>query len=183
MTYLIGFYVVLGIIFTLLSFFIWICVENGRNEKIVEISNIGLKYMIKNYLLKSFQKVCVLLLKNRDGTQKTKITKETTRTNQSRFCEHYEKRLTEDLMGRARGLEIVQTIYENILKNNFEEMILFLFPDVVLSNNDYYKNLLLWASENTLNSPICMENQEAKNFLGELDKKMSRVVKEEVTWN
>jgi len=168
MGYQIAFWVVFAVILTILSVFIWLCVQKKRDDRILELSSIGLQFLLKNYLLKCFQKVCVLLIKSNNQIISIKLKSEDVSDQQDKFLKMYIDILTRKLLSFARGIDVIRKINDNVGLNQFSDLDLFLFPDQIILDNDYYKNLLYYASEKTLINPIEKTNQESKSYMHEL---------------
>jgi len=161
--YVIGFWTIFSFIWIILSIFIWLCVRKSKDDRIMQISSIGLEYLISQYLLKCFQKVSYLLVKNRRENL-LKMTTDSLSHQQNIFVQNYKQVLTTRLLKFVRGQDIVKTMYESIKMNNISAIHIFIFPDTILEKIDYYKNMLLLASFDK----ISISDQEAKNFLKDL---------------
>jgi len=168
-----GFWIVFGFILAILSIFIWLCVRKNQDDRIMQISSIGLGYLVNHYLNKSFQKVCVLLLRSDEHViLSPKIKSENIMEQQDKFIQKYRESLTKALLKFVRGQEIVEKVSLTVSKTRFEELDLFVFPDTLIDKNEYYRNILLLASEKTLAKPINKSNQESKEYIDVLAKKL-----------
>jgi hypothetical protein len=169
MNFEIGFWVIFGIIFTILAFFIWLCVRKTKDDRIMQVSSIGLGYLIHQYLVKSFQKVCLMLIKSNQNSDKISI--DTISIQQTKFVNLYKPIFTKELLKFIRGQEVLTSILVNISNTKFQDLDLFLFPDILISKNEYYNTMLFLASEKTMHSPLRKSNEDAKKYLDELIKK------------
>lgn len=174
MGYQIAFWVVFAIILTIISIVVWLCVQKKKDEHILKLSAIGLQFLLQSYLKKCFQKVCVLLIKSDNQIISKKLTSEDVSDQQEKFSKMYIDIFTPKLITFARGIDIIKNINDNVGLNQYTDLDLFLFPDQIIHDNDYYKNLLFYASEKTLIHPISKSNQESKSYIFQLanDNKM-----------
>lgn len=164
MNFEIGFWVTFCIIFTILAFFIWICVLKFKAERIMNISSVGLGYLIQQYLTKSFQKVSLLLIQSNKTTDKISI--DTISQQQTKFIEFYKPIFTKEILKFSRGNKIITSILDNV--NKTHDLDLFAFPDIIISKNEYYNTMLFLASNKTMQNPLSMSNQAAKEYLDSL---------------
>jgi hypothetical protein len=177
MGYQIAFWVVFSLILSILSIFIWLCIQKNKDDRIMEISSIGLQYLIKNYLIKCFQKVCVLLIKSKNQIISQKLKSEDITDQQDKFIKMFVNPLSIKIINFTRGQEIVKNINNNVSQYQFEKLDLFIFPDQLIIDNDYYKYLLLYTSEKTLIHPLEKTNQDAKIYLAQLMENTSESIK------
>lgn len=164
--YFIGFWTTFSFIIVILSIFIWLCIRKSTDNRILEISTIGLDYMINQYLIKCFQKLSYLLIAL--NNQNSKISFNQLLKLQNKFVKMYNLKLSKKLLYFVRGQDIVKNINDNIKKNNYKEIDLLIFPDTILLNMDYYKNLLNLSS---LNLNINKSDDESKIFIQNILKK------------
>lgn len=164
--YFIGFWTTFSFIIVILSIFIWLCIRKSTDNRILEISSIGLEYMINQYLTKCFQKLSYLLIAF--NMENSKVSFNQLLKSQSKFINMYNSILRKKLLYFVRGQEIVKNINDNIKKNNYKEIDLFIFPDTILLNINYYKNLLNFAS---LNLNIEKSDEESKLCIQNILKK------------
>jgi hypothetical protein len=129
------------------------------------MSQIGLQYLVSNYLSKSFQKVCLIILTREKDRILGKIVPEEVFQNQKLFIEKFASEITTFLLKFARGQDIIQTLNDNLCQARYEDMNLFLLPDVFLVKNEYYKIILEMASEKLIEKKIIKSNQGAKEYL------------------
>jgi len=167
MNFEIGFWVVISFIFTIMAFFIWLCVTKARDHRVKQISFIGLGYLIHQYLVKSFQKVCLMLIKTNQNSEK--ISANVISTQQTKFVEFYKPILTHELLKFVRGQDIINSLLLNISNPKFQDLDLFLFPDIIINKNEYYNTMLFLASEKTLHSALFLSNENAKKYLDNLN--------------
>lgn len=165
--YEIAFWCTVSILLSLMSFFIWLCVQKTRDDRIMKISKIGLEYLISNYLSKCFQKLCILLLNNEK--LQNKINKQNLLEHQTQFIHDFSKPFVKSILNYARGYEISEEISKNISLFTFEEINLFLFPDILVQNNDYYKELLGKTTRCIYQKSIDLDNQSSKEYIEKIN--------------
>lgn len=170
--YFIGFWTVFSITLIILSIFIWLCLRKSTDNRILQISFIGLEYLMTQYLYKCFQQICFLLIKN-GPNDILKINKITVNEQQDKFVNQYNQLLTIKLLKFARGQEIVKGMYDCLKKNDYTQIDLFIFPDTILINLDYYKNILYLSS---FSRKIQKSDQDAKNYIKDLIKYDIKIV-------
>lgn len=172
MNFQIGFWIIFGIIITIMTFFIWLCIQKNQDDHIMQISKIGLSYLLNQYLIKSFQKVCILLLLHSNKKPIIKnLNQEEISSQQIKFLELYKDSLTKSILKFARGKEVVSSIFQTINQKEFKDMDIFILPDVIISKNDYYKSILELSSKKTLEKALIMTNDDSKKYIDDLIKK------------
>lgn len=150
------FYFILIIFIVLI--FIWICIDSNYNNKIQEISWYGYHYLIQTYLVKSFQKV-TFLLKDIDEKSMNQF-----QQNQIDFVHKYTTIFCNKLLSFVRGSEICKQLHDHLYLTSFEKIDIFLIPDSLVNSNEYYKNLLYYASSKKIEKT----NDEAKIYLASI---------------
>jgi hypothetical protein len=83
--------------------------------------------------------------------------------------EFYKPILTHELLKFVRGQDIINSLLVNISNPKFQDLDLFLFPDIIINKNEYYNTMLFLASEKTLHSPLFLSNENAKKYLDNLN--------------
>lgn len=168
MNFEIGFWVVFSIVFGILSCVIWLCVEKTRSDRYMQISSVGLGLLVQQYLIKCFQKVCVLLLRFQKPVIKIQLNAEDISEFQRRFVEEYRPLFTTAILRFARGKDIAEQMLKTVNEGDFNKLDLFVMPDALVDKNSYYSRMLLLSSEKMLESPVEKNNEESKRYLDKL---------------
>ncbi|NDE13776.1 hypothetical protein EBZ80_02485 [bacterium] len=162
-TYQLGFWIQVSLVAILLVFIVWLAVERGLRDRRTRVADVGLEFLVSQYLRKSFQQVNYLLLRSTGGVPKLSITD--VNIQQTRFIEDVQQTLSRRLVRFVRGREIVSDLQTAMLRLEFKTTDIFILPDAVLSGLGFYKKMLFLASEKTLDEPLEMEDEEAKTFI------------------
>jgi hypothetical protein len=163
MEYQLGFWIQLSLVAVLLVFIVWLATERSTRERRTRVADVGLEFLVSQYLRKSFQQVNYLLLRSSGGVSKLSITD--VNIQQTRFIEDVQQTLSRRLVRFVRGREVVSDLRQAMLRRDFETSDIFLLPDAVLSGLGFYKKMLFLASEKTLDEPLEMDDEGAKAFI------------------
>jgi len=131
-----------------------------------KISIIGIEYLIHQYLIKSFQKVSLLLLKSKHT--KTNVSQEEVTQKENLFIQETKSSILEKLLYFVRSEDILNSININLSKTDYSQINLFLLPDVIIKDNQYYHHLLLHTSSIFSEKIIDLDNEQSKLFLAQL---------------
>jgi hypothetical protein len=134
----------------------------------MQISSVGLGFLVQQYLTKCFQKVCVLLLRFEKPGIKILLSAEDITEFQKQFVDQYRSVFTTAILQFARGKEVAEHMLKNVNERDFNKLDLFVMPDTLIENNQYYSQLLLFSSEKTLETPVEKSNEESKKYLDKL---------------
>lgn len=152
---------------SIIGIFIWFCLDTqSQNQKQI-ISSYGLEYLIKSYLVKSFQKVIWCLSQMHTHL----VPSSEIQVYQSQFVNQFTSSFTKKMFGFVRGSEISKSLLDNLYLGSFEKINIFLLPDIFVTSNNYYYHLLDKSSSCFMNKPIDMgdqNNETSKQYLANL---------------
>jgi hypothetical protein len=168
MNFEIGFWVVFSLVFGVLSCLIWLGIEKTRSDRYMQISSVGLGFLVQQYLTKCFQKVCVLLLRFQKPGIKIRLSADDITEFQKRFVDQYRSLFTSAILQFARGKEVAEQMLKSVNERDFNNLDLFVMPDTLVEKNQYYSQLLLFSSEKMLETPVEKSNEESKKYLDKL---------------
>ena len=161
--------------------FVWFCIDAATNARIQKVSSYGLEFLLKTYLMKSFQKV-IWLLSFQQHSIPSPPSSSIARVedSQAQFVERLTRELTQKMLRFVRGAEISKAIQETLYLGTFQTIDLFLIPDALLVSNEYYRDLLRDAmscfSPEEQKKVLDKDNTQAKHYLAELCKRSSPFV-------
>lgn len=162
-SYQLGFWIQVSLVAVLLVFLVWLATERSTRDRRTRVADVGLEFLVSQYLRKSFQQVNYLLLRSSGGISKLSITD--VNIQQTRFIEDVQQTLSRRLVRFVRGREIVSDLQAAMLKREFDTTDIFLLPDAVLTGLGFYKKMLFLASEKTLEKPVDVDDEQAKAFI------------------
>jgi hypothetical protein len=125
-------------------------------------------YLIHQYLKKSFQKVSLHLLQH-NLSDKKYITSNDIQKWEEKFITQVKKSILQRLIHFVRCSEILENINKNIsLSTEYSQINLFLLPDILITKNQYYHNLLLYSSSICSKQIINLNNEDSKMFISKI---------------
>ena len=159
-------YLFLSFCLCLFGIFIWFCMDTLSQNRKQQISSYGLEFLIKTYLVKSFQKIIWCLSKTHSSPLSDSSFIE---TQQSEFVVLFTSSFTKKMLDFVRGPEISKLLLDHLYLSSFESISIFLLPDIFVNSTDYYHHLLEKTSSCLkINPPLSLSNEEAKQYLANL---------------
>jgi hypothetical protein len=138
---------------------------NHKNN--LKLSSIGIDYLVINYIKKSYQKVSLILLKNNSNTKN--INQNDIKLNENKLIQKVKKSLIYKLVKFNRCHQILSLINNNLNNKDYNKINLFLFPDILIKDNNYYHYLLFYSSQICFENTLNFNNEEAKLYLANLE--------------
>lgn len=153
----------------LLVFMIVWCLHDATRN-INKNSSILVKYILKQYIQKSFLKITYLLWKKNSPKKDRCIPNEKNIQNAMKYEFHnLSEKLSDKIIKFPRGEDIMQKINKNIDDTDID---IFLIPDtIILSlNENYYQKMLSIASETMYQNNIFKDYNEinSKEYITDL---------------
>jgi len=134
-----------------------------------QVNLIGTDYLIQQYIKKSFQKVSLHLLKQSKSKKNEISTKEIQQYEQA-LIQQTKTSIVRHLTRFVRAQEILQSIRDHLNQNtDFRQLDLFLLPDKIIQENQYYHHLVYTASCVFSDAPLEMDNEASKLFLAAIE--------------
>lgn len=153
----------------LLLFMVVWCLCDGTRD-INKNSSILVKFILKQYIQKSFLKITYLLWKKNSPKKDRGIPNEKDIQHAMKYqFYNLSEKLSENIIKFPRGEEIIQKINKNIDDKDID---VFLIPDTIILhlNENYYQKMLSIASETMYKNDIFKDYNEinAKEYITDL---------------
>ena len=170
--YLIPFWTIFSVVLTVVGLLIWLSVVKSRDNQRIEMGGVAVQWMMEQYLDRALQKTVFHMIRYEKREAKKGMDVRL-RMAQKAFLENAPL-LTHHLFRFARGREVIRQLHKELSdKSNFEDVELFLLPDVLVhvSGNVLYTHLLRHACKVVVNESSLFDsysNDESKQYLSAL---------------